>query len=85
MVSREKVPKITLLEWKNRVLHIFDQRLQSFLFNPEIIKELSALHDSFVVTTVDKASSNFVFTCKNHYLEVICKELEVICKEIGKK
>ena len=43
--------------------------------NPDIKQSLRQLHDSFVVTIVDKASGNYAFTCKKQYLLFMEKEM----------
>lgn len=45
--------------------------------NYQVKKALKGIHENFVVTGADKASNNFIFTCKKHYVEVMCKELGV--------
>ena len=45
--------------------------------NYQIKKALQGVHKNFVVTGADKASNNFIFICKKHYTEVMCKELGI--------
>ena len=40
-----------------------------------MLSNLSNIQKDFVITTVDKASTNFVFICKHYYLKVISDEL----------
>ena len=41
------------------------------------MKDLSALHDKYVVTPADKASNNVVFICKEHYIQKLLEELGI--------
>ena len=84
--KKEKVNKKIFSIWKNRVLQIFNARIQKLkvkcnnykypkFFDPLTVKYLNNLHKDYVVTIADKASSNFVFICKHYYLNVLCSEL----------
>ena len=41
-----------------------------------VLKELSELHNQFVLVPVDKASKNVAIICKSFYLQIIHKELQ---------
>ena len=41
-----------------------------------VLKELSHLHDQFVLVPVDKASKNVAIICKSFYLQIIYIELQ---------
>ena len=82
-----KIAKANIDEFSARAYSIIDRRVQSLLFNRRhfepstnlaaVFKAHRRLSEDFVVTTVDKASNNFVFICKKYYLEVICQELGI--------
>ena len=40
-------------------------------------KQIDITHKHFVITTVDKASNNFAFICKNFYISKIKEELGI--------
>lgn len=78
-------------EWKNNIMRIINNKIKFFaehkpyLFNSKtsIIKEhnvkscLDALKDKYIICSVDKASSNYVFICKKLYVTVLMTELGV--------
>ena len=37
--------------------------------------ELSRLHENFVIVPADKASNNYTFVCKRHYVDILIEEL----------
>ena len=49
----------------------------SFLKNPEAMKVLKKLHNSFVFVPIDKAINNIAIICKQYYALVILKELDI--------
>ncbi len=49
----------------------------SIFKDPQVIEELSCLHDKYVVVPADKASNNIVFVCKKHYIDCLIKELGI--------
>lgn len=72
--------------WMNVVLKVFDSRCRFLINNytiagnavlnkPIVRQYLNHLQSRYVITTVDKASSNFVFVCRKYYLEVLLDEL----------
>ena len=46
------------------------------LKDQSVLKELSSLHQHYVLTPVDKASKNIAITCKSFYLKTIFNELQ---------
>ena len=46
-----------------------------FLRDPDVARELSRLHENFVIVPVDKASNNYNFVCKRHYVDILIEEL----------
>ena len=37
----------------------------------EVARELSRLHENFVIVPADKASNNHTFVCKRHYVSIL--------------
>ena len=50
--------------------------INSVFKNEDAKAELIRLHKDFVMVPIDKASSNVSFICKNHYADVIKKDLK---------
>ena len=42
-------------------------KTESVFSDPDVVSELSSLHNNYVVVPADKASNNIVFICKAHY------------------
>ena len=51
-------------------------KVNSVFKNEDVKAELTKLYKDFVVVPIDKASSNVSFICKNHYADVIKRELK---------
>ena len=78
-------------DWKNSVKRIIKNKIEFFaehkphLFNSKTsaLKEhnvkrcLDDLKDKYIICSVDKASSNYVFICKKLYLSILITELGV--------
>ena len=47
----------------------------SIFKDPNVAKDLSHLHDKYVVVPADKAPTNIIFVCKSHYIDCLIKEL----------
>ena len=86
--KREKVEVDTLSEWVKSVRSLIQIRVSklkgsmstkahSIFKDPQVIQELSCLHDKYVVVPADKASNNIVFVCKKHYIDCLIKELGI--------
>ena len=86
--KREKVEVDTLSEWVKSVRSLIQIRVSnlkgsmstkapSIFKDPQVIEELSNLHDKYVVVPADKASNNIVFVCKKHYIDCLIKELGI--------
>ena len=79
-----------LVDWKNKVLELVDldiqklqnkikkQRTNPVLKQPEVIDYLNTFHKKFVMTPIDKASSNVSVICKRYYAEVVLKEIGIL-------
>ena len=76
--KKEDVELDTLSEWIKsigevvkrrirRLKHSVNTRSESIFRDPDVARELSRLHDNFVIVPADKASNNYTFVCKRHY------------------
>ena len=52
-----------------------DTRHESIFSDPDVVRELSRLHENFVIVPADKASNNYTFVCKRHYVSILSEEL----------
>ena len=52
-------------------------RSESIFRDPDVVRELSHLHENFVIVPADKASINYTFVCKRHYVDILIEELEL--------
>ena len=43
--------------------------------DPDVVTELSRLHENFVIVPADKASNNYTFVCKRYYVDILIEEL----------
>lgn len=43
--------------------------------NKDMYTELTKLKDNYIITTIDKASNNYVFICKKLYYDILMKEV----------
>ena len=88
---RYKVPLSDFQEWRTKVMTVVEDRLRFIKstydnnrnnkkrFPESLTKEeesyLQYLHTNFIVTSVDKAASNYAFVCKKFYVMTLLKEL----------
>ena len=86
MFKKEDVEVDTLSEWIKsiavvlkrrirRLKHSVNTRHESIFSDPDVVRELSRLHENFVIVPADKASNNFTFVCKRHYVRILAEEL----------
>ena len=84
--KKEDVEVDTLSEWiksiadvlKHRIRrlkHSVNTRHESIFSDPDVVRELSRLHENFVIVPADKASNNYTFVCKRHYVRILSEEL----------
>ena len=84
--KKEYVEVDTLSEWIKsiadvlkrrirRLKHSVNTRHESIFSDPDIVRELSRLHENFVIVPADKASNNYTFVCKRHYVSILSEEL----------
>ena len=50
--------------------HSVNTRPESIFRDPDVVRELSRLHENFVIVPADKASNNYTFVCKRHYVDI---------------
>ena len=58
-----------------RLKHSVNTRHESIFSDPDVVRELSRLHENFVIVPADKASNNYTFVCKRHYVRILSEEL----------
>ena len=58
-----------------RLKHSVNTRHESVFSDPDVVRELSRLHENFVIVPADKASNNYTFVCKRHYVSILSEEL----------
>ena len=88
--KKEDVELDTLSEWiksigdvvKRRIPRLknsVNARYECIFCDPDVVHELSCLHDNFFILVVpaDKASNNYTFVCKKHYVDILIEELEL--------
>ena len=84
--KKEDVELDTLSEWIKsigevvkrrirRLKHSVNTRSESICRDPDVVRELSRLHENFVIVPADKASNNYTFVCKRHYVDILIEEL----------
>ena len=84
--KKEDVELDTLSEWIKsigevvkrrirRLKHSVNTRSVSIFRDPDVVRELSRLHENFVIVPADKASNNYTFVCKRHYVDILIEEL----------
>ena len=58
-----------------RLEHSVNTRSESIFRDPDVARELSRLHENCVIVPADKASNNYTFVCKRHYVDILIEEL----------
>ena len=85
-VKKEDVEVDTLSEWVKSIADVPKRRIrrlkrsvntrhESIFCDPEVVWELSRLHENIVIVPADKASNNYTFVCKKYYVSILTKEL----------
>ena len=76
-----------LADWKNKVLELVDldieklkRKVKKQRTNPvlKVANYLNLFHEKYVMTPIDKASSNVSVICKRYYEDVILKETGIL-------
>ena len=87
--AKFSVNKDDFTSWKNKVLHLVDQRVEILkskkvpsvtkpvLEDEEALSALTDLHSKFVVVPIDKASNNVAIICKRFYVQKLLDEVGV--------
>ena len=84
--KKEDVELDTLSEWIKsigdvlkrrirRLKHSVNTRHKSIFSDPDVVSELSRLHENCVIVPADKASNNYTFVCKRYYVDTLIEEL----------
>ena len=84
--KKEDIELDTLSEWIKSISelvirkiwwlkHFVNTRSESIFREPDVVHELSGLHENFVIVPTDKASNNYTFVCKRHYVDILIEEL----------
>ena len=84
--KKEDVEVDTLSEWIKSIVDVLKRRIrrlkhsvntrhESIFSDPDVVRELSRLHENFVIVPADKASNNYTFVCKRHYVSILSEEL----------
>ena len=60
-----------------RLKHSVNTRHESIFSDPHVFRELSCLHVYSVIVPADKASSNYTFVCKRHFVSILTEELRL--------
>ena len=66
----------TLSEWIKSIANVLKRRIRrlkhsvktrhgSIFSDPDVVRELSRLHENFVIVPADKESNNYTFVCKD--------------------
>ena len=87
--KKEDAKLDTLSEWiksisdvvKRRIRllkHSVNTRSESIFRDPGVVHELSRLHENFVIVPADKASNNYNFVCKKHYVDILIEEVGLL-------
>ena len=84
--KKEDVEVYTLSEWIKSITDVIKRRIrqlkhsvntrhESIFSDPDVVRELSRLHENFVIVHADKASNNYTFVCKRHCVSILTQEL----------
>ena len=84
--KKEDVEVDTLSEWVKSIPDILKRRIrrlkrsvntthESIFYDPEVVRELSRLHENFVIVPADTASNNYTFVCRRYYVSILIEEL----------
>ena len=82
--SKENFELDTLSEWIKSISDVLERRIQRLksikirhesIFNdPNVVRELIRLHESFVIVPADKVSNNCIFVCKKYCVVIPIEE-----------
>ena len=57
-----------------RLKHSVKTRHEFISSDPDVVTELSRLHENFVIVPADYASNNYTFVCKRYYVDILIEE-----------
>ena len=83
--KKEDIEVDTLSEWVKSIADVLKRRIrrlkrsvntrhESIFCDPEVVRELSRLHENFVIVPADKASNSYTFVCKKYYINILIEE-----------
>ena len=82
--KKEDVELETLSEWIKSIGDVVKRRIRGLKLSVNTrsesifrdpVRELSRIHDNFIIVPADKASNNYTFVCKRHYVDILIEEL----------
>ena len=84
--KKDDVELDTLSEWIKSIWDVVKRRIRrlkhsgntrygSIFRDPDVVHELCRLHENFVIVPAEKASNNYTFICKKHYVDILIEEL----------
>ena len=50
-------------------------RHESIFCEPQVVRDLSCVHENCVIVPADKASNNYTFVCRKYYVSILIEEL----------
>lgn len=84
--QKHRIPSVLFREYQERAYELINERVANLvipqldycnLANVEIKRELNHLQKLYIITCADKASNNFVFTCKSYYCQTLASEMGI--------
>ena len=83
---KEDVEVNILSEWVKSIADVLKRRIrrlkrsvntrhESIFCDPEVVRELSRLHENFVIVPADTASNNYACVCRKYYASILIEEL----------
>ena len=86
--KKEDVEVDTLSEWVKSIADVLKRRIrrlkrsvntryESIFRDPEVVRELSRLHENFVIVPADNASNNYIFVCRKYNVSILIEELRL--------
>ena len=84
--KKEDVEVNNLSEWVKSIADVLKRRIrrlkrsvnirhESIFCDHEVVRELSRLHENFVIVPADRASNNYTFVCRKYYVSILIEEL----------
>ena len=86
--KKEDVELDTLSEWIKSIGDVLKRRIRRLKHSvntrhesrrdPDVVTELSRLHENFIIVPADKASNNYTFVCNRYYVDILIEELHLL-------